>query len=233
MSVLEAPRSAILTRSARFQVSRGMSTILGALVMLFIISAIFAPSSVSKGAVLGMLPFAAVLAIIGLGQTLVVQQGGIDLLFESKSADKGKGGKINISPKVSRATFDAPADAWDSSGAKISFVNPNNRSVIVMNSGVRWERLAATLDNSVNFMEIVYDAGSESNDGGELLVHDGYEYGFALDGEIEVTVGDLVQTISKGDSIGFDSTFPHMFRNISNAPFRGIWFVHGCADPHR
>lgn len=79
MSVLEAPRSAILTRSARFQVSRGMRTILGALVMLFIISAIFAPSSVSKGAVLGMLPFAAVLAIIGLGQTLVVQQGGIDL----------------------------------------------------------------------------------------------------------------------------------------------------------
>jgi len=157
----------------------------------------------------------------------------IDLLFESKSADKGKSGKINISPKVSRATFDAPADAWDSSGARISFVNPNNRSVIVMNSGVRWERLAATLDDSVNFMEIVYDAGSESNDGGELLIHDGYEYGFALDGEIEVTVGDLVQTISKGDSIGFDSTFPHKFRNISNAPFRGIWFVHGCADPHR
>ena len=40
---------------------------------------LFAPSSLNKGAVLGMLPFAAVLAIVALGQTLVVQQGGIDL----------------------------------------------------------------------------------------------------------------------------------------------------------
>src|SRR6185295_19474025 len=38
-----------------------------------------APSSMSRGAVLGMLPFAAVLAIAALGQTLVVMQGGIDL----------------------------------------------------------------------------------------------------------------------------------------------------------
>src|SRR6185436_3186853 len=37
------------------------------------------PTSMSKGALLGMLPFASVLAIVGVGQTLVVQQGGIDL----------------------------------------------------------------------------------------------------------------------------------------------------------
>ena len=43
------------------------------------VSAIFASSSTSKGALLSMLPFAAVLAIVALGQTLVVQQGGIDL----------------------------------------------------------------------------------------------------------------------------------------------------------
>ena len=65
--------------SSRLQLSRGMKTILGAFVLLVIVSALVAPSSVSKGAVLGMLPFAAVMAIIGLGQTLVVQQGGIDL----------------------------------------------------------------------------------------------------------------------------------------------------------
>ena len=39
----------------------------------------FASSSVSKGALLGMLPFAAVLGIVALGQTLVIQQAGIDL----------------------------------------------------------------------------------------------------------------------------------------------------------
>jgi ribose transport system permease protein len=48
-------------------------------ILLFIVSALVEPSSVKSGALKGMLPFAAVLAIIAIGQTLVVQQAGIDL----------------------------------------------------------------------------------------------------------------------------------------------------------
>lgn len=48
-------------------------------IALIIICAIFAPSAVSLGALAGSLPFAAVIAIVGLGQLLVVQQGGFDL----------------------------------------------------------------------------------------------------------------------------------------------------------
>ena len=48
-------------------------------VALFALCAILAPSSISRGAIAGMLPFAAVLGVVGLGQMLVVQQGGIDL----------------------------------------------------------------------------------------------------------------------------------------------------------
>lgn len=65
--------------SARVTISKGLLTVAVSLVVLFVISAVLAPSSVSQGAILGMLPFAAVLAIVGLGQMLVVQQGGIDL----------------------------------------------------------------------------------------------------------------------------------------------------------
>ncbi len=68
-----------LKRSARLQISRGMKTVLGATILLYIASVFIAPTSVSKVAQMGMLPFAACLAIIGLGQTLVIQQGGIDL----------------------------------------------------------------------------------------------------------------------------------------------------------
>jgi ribose transport system permease protein len=46
---------------------------------LFVTSALFASSSLSKGVLLTMLPFASALAIASLGQTLVVMQGGIDL----------------------------------------------------------------------------------------------------------------------------------------------------------
>jgi ribose transport system permease protein len=68
-----------LKRSARLQISRGMKTVLAGTVILYIASALLAPTSVSKVAQMGMLPFAACLAIVGLGQTLVIQQGGIDL----------------------------------------------------------------------------------------------------------------------------------------------------------
>ncbi len=78
MTVDAPPRPAIKP-GPRFAVSRGMVTITIAVVLLFVASAVLAPTSVSRGALLGMLPFAAVLAIAAIGQTLVVQQGGIDL----------------------------------------------------------------------------------------------------------------------------------------------------------
>ena len=75
----EAPPRPALAPGRRFSVSRGMVTITVAVVLLFVASAVVAPTSVSRGALIGMLPFAAVLAIAAIGQTLVVQQGGFDL----------------------------------------------------------------------------------------------------------------------------------------------------------
>ena len=66
-------------RPPRRSLSRGLVTVIVALVLLLVAGAQFAPSSVSRGAIQGMLPFAAVLAIVALGQTLVIMQGGIDL----------------------------------------------------------------------------------------------------------------------------------------------------------
>jgi ribose transport system permease protein len=57
----------------------GWSGILLATVLLFALSLAVQPRSVSQSSLLGMLPFAAILAIAAAGQTLVIQQGGIDL----------------------------------------------------------------------------------------------------------------------------------------------------------
>ena len=59
--------------------ARSFVTVVLSTVILIIVCRIFAPSSVSLGALSGSLPFAAVIAIVGLGQLLVVQQGGFDL----------------------------------------------------------------------------------------------------------------------------------------------------------
>jgi ribose transport system permease protein len=46
---------------------------------LFLFSLIVQPQSLSYGSLSAMLPFAAILAIVAAGQTLIIQQGGIDL----------------------------------------------------------------------------------------------------------------------------------------------------------
>ena len=54
-------------------------TIWPATLALFVVSPLIAPGSLSLGALQGSLPFAAILAIVGIGQTLVIQQRGLDL----------------------------------------------------------------------------------------------------------------------------------------------------------
>src|SRR5690242_11913900 len=65
--------------SARVTVSKGLITTGTATILLFVVSALLDRASVSSTSLSGMLPVAGVLAIAGLGQMLVVQQGGIDL----------------------------------------------------------------------------------------------------------------------------------------------------------
>ncbi len=59
--------------------AREFVTVVLSTVALIVICRLVAPSSVTYGSLAGSLPFAAVIAIVGLGQLLVVQQGGIDL----------------------------------------------------------------------------------------------------------------------------------------------------------
>lgn len=50
-----------------------------AVAALFVVSPLIAPGSIGPTAIVSMLPFAALMAIVAIGQTLVIQQGGLDL----------------------------------------------------------------------------------------------------------------------------------------------------------
>jgi ribose transport system permease protein len=71
--------AATSAKGPRVSVSKGLITVGVATALLFLIGGSIEPASVSFTSLSGMLPVAAVLAIAGLGQMLVVQQGGIDL----------------------------------------------------------------------------------------------------------------------------------------------------------
>jgi ribose transport system permease protein len=65
--------------ASRARIPGGPVTITVATAVLFLVSWLASPESVGSSSLLGMLPFASVLAIVAAGQTLVIQQGGIDL----------------------------------------------------------------------------------------------------------------------------------------------------------
>src|SRR3954454_15653117 len=75
------PSSAETRRRTRRRGVRlgGATGIVLGTVALFAVSVVLEPESVRHSSLLGMLPFAAILAIVAVGQTLVIQLGGIDL----------------------------------------------------------------------------------------------------------------------------------------------------------
>ena len=129
---------------------------------------------------------------------------------------------------VSRGQLSSPTMAWgerQSDSARVSLTAPHHRTRLVMDSGVVWEQLVRKTDH-LDFMEITYPPGSNSTTDGRMLRHDDYEYGILLEGELEITVGFDVFNLRTGEAIGFDSSIPHLFRNLGSTPARGIWVVH-------
>lgn len=114
------------------------------------------------------------------------------------------------------------------SRARISTTDATNSNVLTLDSGVTWERLATVTESGGHFVEIIYHPGAETSPDGKLISHDGYEYGYALEGDLEMTIGDFVFTLSQSHSFGFDSSIPHIFKNKGTTDFRGVWFVHDC-----
>lgn len=56
-----------------------------------------------------------------------------------------------------------------------------------------------------------YGAGADT--GEEMLSHKGEEGGVVIAGQVEVTIGGQVRTLTAGDAYYFQSTVPHRFRN--------------------
>ncbi len=128
---------------------------------------------------------------------------------------------------ISRSELGSPANAWPSEQvtARLSVTRPGERVRLEMDSGVVWEQLATNTGTGLDFMEIVYPPHSTSTNDHRMLQHAGSEFGYLIEGELEVTVGFEVVTLRPGDAIGFDSAMPHLLSNKTDTAARGVWFV--------
>jgi transcriptional regulator with XRE-family HTH domain len=149
----------------------------------------------------------------------------VDVLFDAEQA--GEQPAVVDEPGHVEATD--PTNAWHPSeyATRISVIHPSHRAHLRMAEGVDWERLAATPERDITFIKITYAPGSASTENGSLMTHEGFEYGYVIAGMVEVTVGNETFVLREGESVGFDSTIPHVFRNIGDTDFQGLWFVHG------
>ena len=136
-------------------------------------------------------------------------------------------GSAVVAPLPSRSDLPSPVDAVprDEHSGRVSLTRPGARSRLEMDTGVIWERLANNTGNDLDFIEIVYPPHSQSTNDSRMLQHAGWEFGYLLEGELEITVGFDVMTLHAGEALGFDSFQPHLFRNPRSTPARGIWFV--------
>lgn len=106
-------------------------------------------------------------------------------------------------------------------------VHPEDRQVLDLASGVRWEELTAMSEEGVDFLHATYEVGGSSTPDHSLMRHHGREYGYVMTGTLGIQIGFQEYELGPGDSIAFDSTTPHRLWNKCDEPVHAIWFVVG------
>lgn len=103
----------------------------------------------------------------------------------------------------------------------------DDRTTLEMEHGVVWERLATAGVGGVDPLLVTYEPGASGSAEGKLVGHRGTEFGFVLEGELTLLFERETWTLRPGDSVSFDSRRPHLYRNDTDGPVRGLWFVVG------
>jgi transcriptional regulator with XRE-family HTH domain len=105
--------------------------------------------------------------------------------------------------------------------------HPGGRPSIDLDSGVRWEELAADHEEGIDFLLATYEVGGASTPDRSLMRHHGREYGYVITGTLGIQIGFAEHELRPGDSIAFDSTTPHRLFNKGDEPVHAVWFVVG------
>jgi transcriptional regulator with XRE-family HTH domain len=102
-------------------------------------------------------------------------------------------------------------------------VRKEDRRSITIEGGIRWEMLTPASAQNVEFLELVYQGGAQSNP--TLYTHPGIELVLVLAGLFHVYLGFEVYELAEGDSISFASTLPHRYVNPTDGVSRAVTVI--------
>ena len=141
----------------------------------------------------------------------------LDSLFGERDVEPGEPRRSpTISGSWGRATGPGGAGILQRAG---------DRNTIELLTGVRWERLSPVHDSRVDFLEVVYEPGGQSSESGRSIRHDGREYLYVLNGELEAVIGFETLRLAQGDSLAFDPATPHHYYNRTAGTVRVLSVV--------
>ena len=102
-----------------------------------------------------------------------------------------------------------------------------DRQRLRLASGVVWERLTTISEPETEFLYVTYEVGGASSPEHEFQRHGGREWGYVLEGRLDVRIGFEERELGPGDAIALDSTTPHRLVNRGDVPVHAVWFVLG------
>ena len=139
---------------------------------------------------------------------------------------------VSLDDILSRA-LPAPAGAVPQATRSRSVQRREDNPVIQMQNGVTWERLATGGMHAADPILVTYQPGGASSVDQKHMRHSGLEYAYLIEGELTLLLDFDRFTLRAGDSVCFESQRPHLYRNDSDAPAKGLWFVIGRVPEDR
>ncbi|MGG0509103.1 XRE family transcriptional regulator [Priestia megaterium] len=104
-------------------------------------------------------------------------------------------------------------------------VRKNERITIVKSKDnmITYELLSPSRNKSMEAMLLTLKPGADSGD--HPHTHNGEDFGFIIKGKLLYEIGGESYLLGEGDSIYFDSTTPHYYKNVGDTECISVWVV--------
>ena len=104
-------------------------------------------------------------------------------------------------------------------------IRENERHVLESIDSKAKISLLTSSDIEKTMEPILYEILPDGESGKDFYHHNGEEFVFVIEGELEVYINEDLYSLKKGDSIYFKSNQKHKFKNNSNKVTRALWVV--------
>jgi len=141
----------------------------------------------------------------------------------SEPAAAGAPNAAGAAVPAAAGTVEPPAGVGRHLAEARYVVRQGNRATIDIEGGVRWERLTPETMPHLDFFELVYGPGAESNP--TLYSHPGTEMVLMLSGRLDISVGFETYRLAPGDSMEFPSSLPHRYANPGHTEARAVTVI--------